>query len=197
MNIYQKIQEARVKLQNMNLKKSGKNSFAGYDYFELQDYLPHVNNIFNEIKLFSQVTFTKEEATLTIINAEKPDEKVTFTSPMADVSLKGVHPIQNLGAVQSYQRRYLYQAALEITESDALDATTGKAMPQSGQAPQGNKLSDKQETLIHGKVGALAKKLGVNKEQLLQRMNIQDVSKLTAKQASSIIDSLVKMEKQA
>jgi hypothetical protein len=45
---------------------------------------------------------------------------------MSSASLKGCHDVQNLGAVQTYQRRYLWQSALEIVEHDALDATTGQ-----------------------------------------------------------------------
>ena len=37
--------------------------------------------------------------------------------------LKGCHPIQNLGAVQTYIRRYLWVTAMEIVEHDALDSS--------------------------------------------------------------------------
>jgi hypothetical protein len=50
---------------------------------------------------------------------------------MAEANLKGCHPIQNMGAVQTYSRRYLYVSALEIVEHDALDATTGSEAPKS------------------------------------------------------------------
>jgi hypothetical protein len=52
---------------------------------------------------------------------------VTFTSPMGSAQLKGCHEVQNIGAVETYQRRYLYVTALAIVEHDALDATTGSA----------------------------------------------------------------------
>lgn len=122
MNVYEKLQKARVELQSASIKKSGKNTFSNYDYFELGDFLPMINTIFNELKLFSQVSFSQELATLKIINTEKTEEVIEFTSPMADAQLKGCHPIQNLGAVQTYQRRYLYMAALEIVEHDILDS---------------------------------------------------------------------------
>jgi len=131
-NVYQKLQECRVKLQAVKLKKSGKNKYSGYDYFELEDFLPKVNELFQEHKLTSLISFTPETATLTIVNTEQPEETIVFTSPMAEASLKGCHPIQNLGAVQSYQRRYLYIAALEIAEHDALDSTIGNG---SGEKP--------------------------------------------------------------
>ena len=52
-----------------------------------------------------------------------------FTSPMSSASLKGCHDVQNLGAVQTYLRRYLWTNAFEIVEHDALDAVMGKDEP--------------------------------------------------------------------
>jgi len=144
MNVYEKLQKARIDLQSKQMKKSGHNKFAGYQYFELGDFLPEINKLFAELKLCSVVSFGKEMAELKIINIEKPDEVVTFTSPMAEANLKGCHPIQNLGAVETYNRRYLYVSALEIVEHDALDSappvelstahktTKGKITPTSG-----------------------------------------------------------------
>jgi hypothetical protein len=44
---------------------------------------------------------------------------------MSSAALKGCHEVQNLGAVQTYLRRYLWVAALEIVEHDAIDASEG------------------------------------------------------------------------
>jgi hypothetical protein len=123
MNVYQKLNQCRIQLQEMKMNKSGNNKFAGYSYFELGDFLPAVNKLFNEIGLCSNVSFSKEYAELRIINTDKPEEVIAFLSPMAEANLKGCHPIQNLGAVQTYQRRYLYVAAMEIVEHDALDSS--------------------------------------------------------------------------
>lgn len=130
MNVYEKIQQVRVELQNLGLNKSGKNKFAGYTYFELSDFLPAINQLCKDHKLMTHISFTREEATLTIINAEAPDEKVIYTSPMYEAVLKGAHPIQNAGAVITYQRRYLMMLAFEIVECDALDSTQGKSVPR-------------------------------------------------------------------
>lgn len=126
MNIYEKLAQARVDLQKRNLQKSGHNKFAGYDYFELRDFLPAINEIMAEHKLLGVCSFEEDEATLEIIDAEEPDERILLSSPMSTAELKGCHPVQNLGAVQTYLRRYLYTAAFEIVEGDALDATQGK-----------------------------------------------------------------------
>ena len=130
MNVYEKIQQVRVELQNLGLNKSGKNKFAGYTYFELSDFLPAINQLCKDHKLMTHISFTREEATLTIINAEAPEEKVIYTSPMYEAVLKGAHPIQNAGAVITYQRRYLMMLAFEIVECDALDSTQGKNVPR-------------------------------------------------------------------
>jgi hypothetical protein len=117
-------------LQAAPIKKSGHNKFAGYQYFELGDFLPTINEIFNELGLCSVISFDKELATLRVIDTDNGGS-ITFTSPMADAHLKGCHPIQNMGATQTYSRRYLYVSALEIVEHDALDATTGSEAPKS------------------------------------------------------------------
>ncbi len=123
MNIYEKLSAARLELQEKNIKKSGKNAFAGYNYYELQDFLPVINVIARELKFLPVVSFTAELATMKIIDVEEPTHVIEFTSPMGSAQLKGCHEVQNIGAVESYQRRYLYQTAFEIVEHDALDST--------------------------------------------------------------------------
>lgn len=128
MTVYKKLQEARILLQNTKLNKSGKNKFAGYEYFELGDFLPQIQKICKDVGLCGVVSFTDETAYLTIHDTEG-EGFVTFTSPMSTAALKGCHDVQNLGAVISYLRRYLWTNAFEISENDALDATTGSVEP--------------------------------------------------------------------
>jgi len=125
MSVHKKLMEARIRLQNTKLTKSGLNKFAGYQYFELGDFLPATQIIFSELGLCGTVSFGKDMASLTITEIET-DKEVVIYSPMADAVLKGCHPIQNLGAAQTYLRRYLWVTAMEIVEHDALDATTGQ-----------------------------------------------------------------------
>ncbi len=122
MSVHLKLMQAGVDLQAEKLSKSGKNKFAGYSYFELGDFLPQIQNIFFRIGLCGYISFNKELATLTITDVHDQTE-IVITSPMEAANLKGVHPIQNLGAVETYNRRYLWMAALEIVEFDALDAS--------------------------------------------------------------------------
>jgi hypothetical protein len=114
--------QARIMLQNAPLKKSGHNKFAGYSYFELGDFIPTINSIFNEVGLCGVVSYDAEIASLTITDTDD-GTNIIITSPMAEANLKGCHPIQNLGAVETYTRRYLWVTAMEIVEHDALDSS--------------------------------------------------------------------------
>lgn len=125
MSVHAKLMRARLMLQGRKLTKSGHNKFAGYQYFELGDFLPAIQEIFHEVGLCGIISFKSDYATLTITDTDKGGS-VEITSPMAEANLKGCHPIQNLGAVETYARRYLWVTAMEIVEHDALDATTGK-----------------------------------------------------------------------
>ena len=116
--------KARIALQAAPLHKSGHNKFAGYKYFELGDFLPTINSIFNDIGLCGVVSFTADLATLTITDIDDGSQ-ITITSPMGSAALKGCHEVQNIGACETYQRRYLWVTALEVIEHDILDAVTG------------------------------------------------------------------------
>ena len=129
MSVHKKLMQARVKLQSTEMKKSGLNKFAGYSYFELGDFIPHIQTIFNDIGLCGVVSFDSTHATLCITDTEDGSQ-IVVTSPMAEANLKGAHPIQNLGAVLSYQRRYLWMAAMEIVEHDIIDSGPSAEKPE-------------------------------------------------------------------
>jgi len=121
MNIYEKIQVVKQKLLSANIKKSGVNKFANYTYYELADFLPTIINLCVEQKLFTSIRFDDVMAYLEIIDAEKPEDKITYTSPMRDLELKGCNQIQALGGIETYSRRYLYMSAFDIVENDMFD----------------------------------------------------------------------------
>lgn len=153
-NIYQKVQTVRVQLQAMNLKKTGKNQ--NFKYYELGDFLPQAMDLFEKHGLFSNISFGQDMAVLTIINSESPEEKETWTSTIAEANLRVGSPIQSLGAMQTYLRRYLYINALEIIENDELDATIDvkKEIVQE--------ITDKQIKFLY----TLASKKGITSEQM-------------------------------
>ncbi len=153
LNVYEKLQGVRLALSKAKLKKTGRNDFAKYDYFELADFLPTITDLMTHARLCSTISFGLKRAVLCVINSEDPKEKIVFTSPMATAIIKGCNEAQNLGGAQTYIRRYLYTTAFEITENDMSDATTtetGKpiATPAKQNVTQGNNsVTNKQQSV--------------------------------------------------
>ncbi len=139
MPVHKKINEARIAFHALPLKKSGHNTFAGYKYFELSDFVIPALRIFNDVGLCAIISFSETTASMHIVDVEDGTQ-VIIHSPMGSANLKGCHEIQNIGACETYSTRYLWTAALCIVEHDALDATTGK----SEQAPQVKFINDEQ-----------------------------------------------------
>ena len=122
MSVHKKLTNARCQLLLAKIEKTGKNSIQGYRYFELGDFLPAVQLIFEKVGLCGVVSYGTDFATLTITDVDDQTE-IVITSPMAAANLKGAHDIQNLGAVESYQRRYLWMTAMELAENDPIDSS--------------------------------------------------------------------------
>jgi len=139
MPVHKKLNEARIAFHALPLKKSGHNTFAGYKYFELSDFVIPALRIFNDVGLCAVISFSESTASMHIVDVED-GSMVIIHSPMGSANLKGCHEIQNIGACETYSTRYLWTAALCIVEHDALDATTGKSEP----APRVKFISDEQ-----------------------------------------------------
>ena len=134
LNVYGKLAVARGKFLEAPVKKSGVNRFAEYKYFELEDIVPVATSIFANLGLVYVISFDNELATGRLVNVDKPEEEIVFTSPMRDLEVKGMNAVQALGGTETYQRRYLYMACLDIVEADAFDATQGKTNPETGKS---------------------------------------------------------------
>jgi hypothetical protein len=133
-NIYQKVQQIRVDLMGLHLKKTGRNTYSNFSYYELGDFLPALNKLMNENGIMTRFSIQpetkggKEKAILQIFNCEKPDEEMIFYTGTAEAEIGrkkdgsgGAEPIQNLGGKITYMRRYLLMIAFEIVESEWVD----------------------------------------------------------------------------
>lgn len=144
-SIYEALANARAEFHELELKKTGTNKYAEFDYFELGDFVVDGMRIMLKHRLVPITTFDRDMATMVVFHLDS-SATIKITSPMITglyetesekggvikkvsvvqgASLKTCHPIQNLGAVETYQRRYLWVTLLEIVEHDALDATAG------------------------------------------------------------------------
>jgi hypothetical protein len=175
MNIYEKLQTIRCELQALGLKKSGKNAFAGYDYYELGDFIPHVNQLMKKHQVTSVLNYDKEKATLEIINCEAPEERIVFTSPMAKAVLKGCHDVQNLGASETYISRYLHQAAFMIVESDVVEASEPIEL-----------IADEQLNLLRDNIVSL----GIDEEKFCKFLRIDALEKLQAARFQDALNAI-------
>lgn len=162
------------------MKKSGHNKFAGYQYFELGDFLTPIQKIFGEVGLCGVVSFTSDLATLRVVDVDSPKEWVEFTSPMGSAALKGCHEVQNIGAVETYQRRYLYVTALEIVEHDALEAVTGSP----DQKKEVTKLEKPQKPVTQDEFD----KLPPEDQQMLRDIAMEAIAYIAKNQVGDAVD---------
>jgi hypothetical protein len=183
--IYAKLAEARTAFHKLDLKKTGHNSFAGYKYFELADFVQPGLKCMADAKLVPVISFDDAYASMTIYDTDSGDS-ITITSPMSTANLKAAHPIQNLGAVQTYMRRYLWMVALEIIEHDAVDASQGV-----------EKVGEKTVADIE----ALMEEVGADRPKFMKWVNSQfgagDLSELTTEQAPQVLAMLERKAKAA
>ena len=134
MNVYGKLIEARKRFYEAGIKKTGVNRYAEFKYFTLDDIIPIKQEIFRDLGLADVISFGPEVATMTVFNVIDPLDQIVFTSQLAADESLIKNPIQKVGAIQTYVRRYLYLLALDIIESDGIEATTDKPDPETGKS---------------------------------------------------------------
>lgn len=172
MNIYQKLQKMRVALQKRELKKSGYNDHKKFSYFELSDFLPHINEIQEEYNTLSLFEIGKECASLTIVDCDNTELTLAFGIPIAELQIQGANTIQNIGGLTTYCRRYLYMIAFEIAENDEFDHNSNyEQQPQ----PEALYVDEIKIKVLKDK---MAKK-GVADNQILDRYNVSSFEELT------------------
>ena len=166
MNVYAKLAKARLLLKQKGLKPTGVNAFSHYNYFELADFIPEITKIEAELGIVSIVSFGCDLAVLKMVNVDDPEELIEFYSPMSTATLKGCHEVQNLGAVETYIRRYLYNIAYEIVESDALDGQDNKVeKPKPEKTDKQDEFQKLRETRL-AEIKTIMKEKGLDRDEL-------------------------------
>lgn len=151
LNIYEKITNIKSDFLKANVKKSGKNKFANYTYYELADITPVLIELCKQYGIFTKFSYTKDQATLEIVNIEKPTEREIYTSPMEELELKGCNKIQALGGSETYSRRYLYMSAFDIIENDMFDAVISEEKESQDKQTEENNIFIKIANLMKEK----------------------------------------------
>ena len=193
MNLNESIIKIRVELQNAKLKKSGKNKFAGFDYFELADFLPKLNELMLNEGLNDKFYIRDDLATLEI---QKGDEINTYTMPFVMFEtptnrkedkytgevyeVKSMQDIQYLGALNTYYKRYLYLNAFGITDGEIIDSMNNEEIKSEPKA------TPKQIELL------LKIYKDDNLSKLLELNKIKKIEDITMKKASELINKNLK-----
>jgi len=184
-NIYVKLQEMRVELQGRELKKSGHNDHKNYDYFELGDFLPAINEIQKEYNTITLFDINKEKARLTLVDCGNTEQLIAFEMPIAELSIAGANSMQNIGGLTTYARRYLYMIAFEIAENDEFDNTVHEPQP----SPETILVDAVKIKVLKG----IMEKKGVKEEQILDRYKVGSFEELTVMDFMKACNGLEKM----
>ena len=181
LNVYQRLNKVRSELLNIEKQKSGKNTFQKYDYFELKDFIPMALKACEKWGLCGQFSWTVEngepkKAVLFFTNVDNPNEVISFAHP-AIVSTGSSNPIQNMGATDTYTRRYLWSIALELTETDQIDGQDQKAQQKNPPAP---KATAEQITIIKSLYSEAELKVMCEKKRVgsIEELTTIDASKM-------------------
>lgn len=197
LTLKQKLLNVRVQLAGVT--QNGKNDYSNYNYFELSDFMPKINKLNAEYGIFSIISFDKEFAKLTLVNADNEQDEIIMTSPMTGAKLPGCHEIQNLGAVETYQRRYLYMAAYEITEPDKLEQNNVEQTHQSEPKSEQEIISEltvewKRCRTRLGELGKDVRSIKTNKYVCAKaEVETQDIEKLNMEDLKSLVNAYHEM----
>jgi hypothetical protein len=188
--LLKKIQECKVELQQKDIKKTAHNEYGKYYYFELGDFVPLINEMCLQHNLSNNIDYPEgTKAILTITDLESGEEK-TWDMPLKVVPLKNCTEMQNIGAAQTYARKYLYQTAFEIAEHDSMDG---------GETPIDEDEILKQKPIDPVKIDvikSMLKKTKSNEKQFLKYYKLNRVEDITNGIFQNVISTLEQKEKE-
>ena len=133
MNLYHKIAKIKGEMAKAKLPKTGYNGYTKFNYFQLDDFEPILEKLCSDYGVVTFFQFGIDFASMIVVNADNPEQNVEIKCP-ASISGKTGNAMQDIGAMQTYARRYLFMSFFGITESDTLDAVLGKDEPSKQNA---------------------------------------------------------------
>lgn len=210
-NLNESIIQIRVDLQNSKIKKSGKNKYAGFDYYELADFLPKLNELMLKYGVNDKFTIEEEKATLTLIKGDesqvynipferfetplvyKKDKNGSFIKDKNGelIQIPSMQDIQYLGALNTYYKRYLYLNAFGITDGEVIDSMDNNEI-QSRKSNTKAKAKEPQEEVakVDYKVLLLEKLRKLNVDVNTYAKTHKLSAKTTQEEAKVLLDEL-------
>ena len=132
LNIYQKLVMIREEFAASEVSKSGINTHAECEYFELFDIIPVATPILTKYNALFLSTFPAGQAVGRLINLDNTEEFIEFvfdTLHIKDPSKFRMNEAQACGAEQTYYRRYLYFQLLDMAPGDTFDGSKAPVPP--------------------------------------------------------------------
>ena len=130
MTVYEKLLKARMMVHSKPMQKSGYNGFAKYNYYTLDDIIPSILKACETFGIVTLIDFQNDLATLTVVDVDSPTDVIVFSTPTSLDAVKG-SKIQNIGAMETYIRRYLYVNAFDIIQTEEVDMQDNTKAPQN------------------------------------------------------------------
>ena len=173
MNIYQKLTNIQNDLLEINIPKSGKNSFGGFAYYELDDLLPPILMLCKQYActLFFSFPYDMEaqcyKGILNLVNWEKPEDKIVVEVPFPQLEkLPKMNWAQSSGTYQTYMKRYLILHTFDIMEEEVIDSTEHMGeLTKNNNKKQDNTSNTKKKVNVTKKPAALQKVIDKCKEE--------------------------------
>lgn len=195
----------RVALQKANLKKTGKNTFSNFDYYQLEDFLPKLNELMLQEEVNDIFTIEDGFAKLILVKGdEKQEYKIPFTlfetplnwkfnKTINDIEqVKSMQDIQYLGALNTYYKRYLYINAFGITDGEIIDSMDNTNIPAKKET-KATKVTTKEQTqeelenMLDYEYQQALQMSGQNEKEMLGHYGVESADELTLQQKKEAI----------
>lgn len=194
MNLNETIIKIRVELQNSKIKKSGKNRFAGFEYYELADFLPKLNELMLKEKVNDRFTIKDGLAMLELIKGEERQEYTIpfqiFPTPLNKNGSPSMQDIQYLGALNTYYKRYLYLNAFGITDGEVIDSMDSANLQKGVTFTPNTKEQEKDILNKMSKMKELVIDTNSDFEEIYKYYKVKDMDSMNLNQLDDCIKNL-------
>lgn len=190
--------QIRVELQNSKIKKSGRNRFAGFDYYELADFLPKLNELMLKAGINDRYTIDENYAKLELIKDDERQEYTIpfkiFPTPLNKSGQPSMQDIQYLGALNTYYKRYLYLNAFGITDGEVIDSMDNTKLEKGMTFTSGVDAEEEAIKLLI-KMNELVMDTNTDYEEILKHYKVESNADMTLEQLQDCIANLEKKKK--
>lgn len=199
MNLNETIIKIRVELQNSKIKKSGKNRFAGFEYYELADFLPKLNELMLKEKVNDRFTIKDGLAMLELIKGEERQEYTIpfqiFPTPLNKNGSPSMQDIQYLGALNTYYKRYLYLNAFGITDGEVIDSMDSANLQKGVTFTPNTKEQEKEILKKMSKMKELVIDTNSDFEEIYKYYKVKDMDSMNLNQLEDCVKNLEQKKK--